>query len=36
MKAAEALNVSVDTLLRVDMSSLTPTEQYLITFLEKL
>lgn len=36
MKAAEALNVSVDTLLRVDLSSLTPTERYLITFLEKL
>lgn len=36
MKAAEALNVSVDTLLRVDMSRLTPTERYLLTFLEKL
>lgn len=36
MKAAIALNVSIDTLLRVDMKSLTPTEQYLISFLEKL
>lgn len=36
MKAAEALNVSVDTLLWVDMSRLTPTERYLISFLEKL
>lgn len=36
MKTAEALNVSVDTLLRVDLSSLTATEKYLISFLEKL
>lgn len=36
MKAATALNVSVDTLLRVDLASLTSTEQYLISFLEKL
>ena len=36
LKAADALNVSIDTLLRVDMSRLTPTEQYLISFLEKL
>ena len=36
MNVADALNVSVDTLLRVDMSRLTPTEQYIITFLEKL
>lgn len=36
MKAADALKISIDTLLRVDMSSLTPTEKYLISFLEKL
>lgn len=36
MKVATALNVSIDTLLRVDMSSQTPTEKYLISFLEKL
>ena len=36
MRAAESLNVSLDTLLRVDMTSLTPTEKYLTTFLQKL
>lgn len=36
MNAAAALNVSIDTLLRVDLTSLTPTEQYLVSFLEKL
>lgn len=36
LKVAEALNTSVDTLLKVDLSELTPTEKYLITFLEKL
>ena len=36
MKAAEVLNVSIDTLLRVDLVSATPTERYLIAFLEKL
>lgn len=36
VKAAEALGTSVDTLISVDMTSLTPTELYLISFLEKL
>lgn len=36
MNAATVLKVSIDTLLRVDMTSMTPTEQYLISFLEKL
>ena len=36
IRAAEALNISVDTLLNVDLSELTATEKYLISFLEKL
>ena len=36
LKVAAILNVSVDTLLNVDLSRLTPTEQYLLSFLEKL
>ena len=36
VKVAEALNTSVDTLLNIDLSGLTPTERYLISFLEKL
>lgn len=36
MKAANILNVSLDTLLTVNLRALTPTEKYLITFLEKL
>ena len=36
MKVAEVLDVSVDTLLNVNLNSLTPTEWYLITFIEKL
>lgn len=36
MKAANILNVSLDNLLTVDLKALTPTEKYLITFLEKL
>lgn len=36
VNAAEALNVSVDTLMKVNMASLTPTERYLIDFIEKL
>mgnify|MGYP000028564684 CR=1 FL=1 len=36
MKIAHVLHVSIDTLLKVDISSLTPTERYLISFLEKL
>lgn len=36
IKAAEALNTSVDTLLNIDLSGLTPTERYLISFIEKL
>lgn len=33
---AAALNVSIDTLLNVPMADITPTERYLISFLEKL
>jgi len=36
MKAAHSLNTSIDTLLNVNLSEITPTERYLITFLEKL
>ena len=36
IKAADALNVSVDTLLSTELSELTPTELYLISFLDKL
>lgn len=36
LNTASALNVSVDTLVKVDMTVLTPTERYLVSFLEKL
>ena len=36
IKAAEILNVSIDTLLLVDIENKTPTEEYLISFLRKL
>lgn len=36
MNVAEALKVSIDTLLYIDLTGLTPTERYLISFLEKL
>lgn len=36
VKVAEALNTSVDTLLNIDLAGLTPTERYLISFIEKL
>lgn len=36
MNIAKVLHVSIDTLLSVDIASLTPTERYLISFLEKL
>lgn len=36
MKVAELLNVSVDTLLRADLTNATPTEKYLMSFLNKL
>lgn len=36
IKVAESLNTSVDTLVSVDLASLTPTERYLLAFLEKL
>ena len=36
MNIAKVLHVSIDTLLKVDISSLTPTERYLISFLKKL
>lgn len=36
VKVAEALNMSVDTLIGIDLSALTPTEKYLISFFEKL
>ena len=36
IKAAEALNVSVDTLLNTELTELSPTELYLISFFDKL
>ena len=36
VKAADILGVSIDTLISVDLTKLTPTEEYLITFLDKL
>nr|DAZ69318.1 MAG TPA: Methylphosphonate synthase, Hydroxymethylphosphonate, Iron, OXIDOREDUCTASE [Caudoviricetes sp.] len=36
MNISEVLHVSIDTLLKVDIASLTPTEAYLVSFLEKL
>ena len=36
VKVADALNISIDTLLSIDLAELTPTEKYLISFLEKL
>ena len=36
MNIAKVLHVSIDTLLKVEIASLTPTEKYLISFLEKL
>jgi len=36
VRIADALHVGIDTLLGIDLSSLTPTERYLLTFLEKL
>ena len=34
--AAKLLNVSVDTLITMDLANLTPTEKYLVSFIEKL
>lgn len=34
--AAKLLNVSVDTLISMDLANLTPTEKYLVNFVEKL
>lgn len=34
--AAKLLGISIDTLLLVDLTELTPTEKYLVTFFEKL
>lgn len=36
MKVADSLNTSIDTLLNVDLAEMTPTERYLVSFLEKL
>lgn len=36
MKVAESLNTSIDTLLNINLGEMTPTEQYLVSFLEKL
>ncbi len=36
VKAADVLNISVDTLLSVDLSGLSSTEQYALNFLQKL
>lgn len=36
VNVANALDISIDTLLNVNMTELTPTEQYLVSFIEKL
>ncbi|WP_027396018.1 hypothetical protein [Anaerovibrio lipolyticus] len=36
MRAAELLGVSIDTILKIDLSALNPTEEYFSSFLEKL
>lgn len=36
MSAAKLLEVSLDTLLMVDLAGLTPTEKYLVSFIDKL
>ena len=36
MKVADSLNTSLDLLLNVDLTEMTPNERYLVTFLEKL
>ena len=36
MSAADVLNISIDTLLKVSLSGLTPTERYMVSFLNKL
>ena len=36
MKVADSFNTSIDTLLNVDLAEMTPTERYLVTFIEKL
>ena len=36
MNAADSLNVSINTLLNVDLTEMTPSERYLLSFLEKL
>lgn len=36
MKVADSLNTSMNALLNVDLAEMTPTERYLLSFLEKL
>lgn len=36
LKVAEALGTSIDTLVYVDLAGVTPTERYLISFIDKL
>ena len=36
MRAAELLGVSIDTILKIDLSALNPTEEYFLNFLDKL
>ena len=36
MKVANSLNISMDTLLNANLAEMTPTERYLLSFLEKL
>ncbi len=36
IKVADAFNTSIDTLLNIDLTEMTPTERYLVSFLEKL
>ncbi len=36
MKVADSLNISMDTLLKLALTEMTPTERYLVSFLEKI
>jgi transcriptional regulator with XRE-family HTH domain len=36
IKVANSLNISIDTLLNLNLTEMTPTERYLVSFIEKL
>jgi len=36
VRVADALNTSIDTLINIELTGLTPTERYLISFIDKL